>query len=514
MSEAKKAVMNNLLKGAGFTVIGLFFSKAMGYLYRIIVGRYIGPEAYGQISIGIMILGFAKAVSGGPLNNALEKYIPEYRSNGKTESIKGIVLSSIHISFLMSIIVGVTIFFSAEFLANEFFDSPGLVNIIRIFGLLPIISSPYERFLDTTIAYNTAKYEILVKQVFQNAVKIGATIILVFLGHELMGAVWAWVLATFLSAIAAFYVLEKKIGPLILSDTSADYQHRKIIIYSYPLLLSGIIGTVQGWADTAILGYYLSDAAVGFYNAAYPTAMLILIPTQALGTLALTSLSELGSKDEGSLTDALKTMTNWIFALVFPSFLLMALFAEEVLMLLFGNEYTVAATALSILAFSNLIGASVGRLGSYLKSKGYTKIIFYNTIIIVTVNLALNIALIPKYGIVGAAIGTGISAVLGELLLLVETYRFEGITSFHRNMIKSIISGIIAISVTYLGVKSVFTATPTWALLPAGIIFGTLYLLLFFKIGGLTDYDKDIIISLGRKAKLEDETRKTLEKLT
>ena len=516
MEKSERNVLNKLLMGAGFATIGMFLSKAMGYLYRIIVGRYIGPEAYGQLAIGIMILGFARAFAGAsPMDSALKKFIPEYREKDDLASIKGVTLSTIHISLGLSIIIAAIIFLSADFIATEFFKSPELANIIRIFGIIGIIKAPYDRIIETSIGFNTTKYEVLTKNLFQNIVKIGMTLILVFLfGFGLMGAVWAWMAAVLLSSMLAFYFLEKKLGPILTADVKPKYKHKKVALFGYPLFLSGVIAKAQNWTDTAVIGYFMSNADVGFYNAAYPTAMLIMIPSQALGSLALSSISELGAKKEKSREKALKTLTNWSFALVFPAFLLMVFFSEHVIQILFGSQYSVAATALGILAFSNLISATVGNVGSYLQSKGHTKIIFYNTLVTVVFNVALNIYLIPKYGITGAAIATAISSILAEMLLFVETYRYENVISLHPKMLKTVISGVISISAIYLIVDNLFAATPYWALIPAAGVFFLLHLLIFLKIGGLTDYDRDIILTVARKADMEEQVKKILAKLT
>lgn len=515
MDDPQKEVLNNLLKGAAFTAIGLFFSKAMGFLYRIIVGRYIGPEAYGQLSIGIMILGFAKAFSGGALDNALMKFIPEYREKEDQASVKGVVISSIGISLVLSILIGVLTFISADIIAARFFGNPGLEWVIQTFGLLTIVSSLYDRLIEATLGFNTAKYETLIPRILQNAIQITATLILVVvLGKGLSGALIAWITATAVSTALAFYALEIKLGPVLLSNYKPNYHARELILFSYPLFLSGIIGTIQGWADTALIGFFMQETAVGLYNAAYPIAMLILLPGQALGALALSSLSELSANKETSASDSLKTLTNWTFALVFPAFLIMSLFSEEIILALFGRDYVSVAPILPVLAFGNLVAASVGKLASYLKSKEHTELILNNTLITVLTNLGLNIYLIPRYGVMGAAIATAVSGIIAEIILLMEAYRSEKVTPFHRNMIKTIVSGFLALVLTYLGMKLAFPVTPVWALFPASGFFFLIHLLIFARIGGLEEYEKEIIVTAARKVNLEEQTRKILEALT
>jgi O-antigen/teichoic acid export membrane protein len=516
MEEGERKVLNKLLMGAGFATVGMFLSKAMGYLYRIIVGRYIGPDAYGQLAVGIMILGFARAFSGASaMDSALKKFIPEYREKDDLASIKGATLSTIHISLGLSVLFAVIIFISADFIAAEFFKSPELANIIRIFGIIGIIKAPYDRIIETSLGFNITKYEVLTKNLFQNVVKIGLTLMLVFLfGFGLMGAIWAWMAAVLLSSILAFYFLEKKLGPILTAEVKPEYKHKAVVFFGYPLLLSGVITKAQKWTDTAVIGYFMTNADIGFYSAAYPTAMLIMIPSQALGSLALSSISELGAKKERSREKALKTLTNWSFALVFPAFLLMVLFSEQVIQILFGSQYSVAATALAILAFSNLISATVGNVGSYLQSKGHTKIIFYNTLVTVVFNIVLNIYLIPKYGITGAAIATATSAILAEVLLFVETYRYEDVISLHPKMLKTVISGLISITLIYFVVDNIFKVTPYWALVPAAGVFFLLHLLIFLKIGGLTNYDREIILTMARKVEKEELAKRFLARLT
>lgn len=512
MAESKD-VLNKFVKGAGITAFGIFFSKIITYFYRAVVARLLGSDAYGQLSIGIMLIGIIATLSGESFSNALEKFIPEYRENNDQRSIKGIVLSSIHLSLLSSLILGIGIFFSAEYIATSFFNDPNLTPIIQIFALIPIISRPYELLLDTTISFNKPKYKVIISNIFQNLVQLAATVLLIALGFNVIGAALGWAAGVIASTIIAFIVVEKKFGPLLTSKDKPIHQHKKVIMFTYPLMMSGILGTVLGWSDTALLGFFSETSKVGLYNAAFPTALLITIPHMAFTKMGVVSFSEMNQKKEDMGQNA-KLVTNWIFALVFPAFLLMTFFSEEVLLILFGNEYTTAATALAILTFGNLIDTSIGTVGDILKSKGHTKPIFYNTVLAVILNLGLNIYLIPKLGIEGAAIATASTTIFTSILLFLEVYRYEKIITVHRNMLKSIFSGLISLTVVYLAIKTLFTVTPYWILFPAGLIFGALYLTTFAKIGGLTEHDKAIIKTLGRKIGHEEKAKKMLETLT
>ena len=509
-----KKILNNLLKGAGLTAFGMFFSKFITYFYRVIVGRYIGPDAYGQLSLGLAVVGMTTVFVKLGLDDAIKNFVPKARAREDTSELKGIVMSSAQIISASGFILGSIVFFSADFIAISLFDSPSTAPIIQVFAFVPFFSRLASVFIDTTLGHNTAKYWVITVQVLQNLIQLGVTIGLVFLtGMGVIGAAYGWLAGVFATVFIGFYFMEKNFGPIVFSDKKADYQHKKLLTYSYPLVLSGAVGTMLGWADTSLLGYYLNDAAVGFYNAALPTALLVTLPNSALGSLALPSLSEL-RENKGDAENALKTLARWGFALTFPTFLIMTLFSSETLHLLFGKEYTVAGTALAVLALGNLFNAAVGQLGGFLKSAGHTKTILYSNTISLVLNLALNILLIPSLGIVGAAIATASSTLLFVALLVFETYRHENIHPFHGKMLTTVIAGLTSFTATYLIFQQIFSPAPYLILIPAGVVFYAIYVLVFLKIGGLTKYDREIIITTGRKLGFEKEVEKILDLLT
>jgi O-antigen/teichoic acid export membrane protein len=509
----EKKILNTILRGAGITAFGLFFSKTMTYIYRALVGRALGPEAYGMLTTGMMIGGIAATFAGAPVKNGLKKFIPEFQEEGDIASIKGMVLSALQLNLIGSILVGTIIFYYAEFLAVEIFSNKGLIPILQVFGFLQIVARPEAILTSATVAFNKAKYKVISTNIFQPITQLVLTIIFIIAGMRVMGAVWGWVGAIALAVPLNLYFLEKKVGPVLTAKVKPKYSRKKLFNYSYPLFLSGMIGTFLGWADTAFIGYFMDQTAVGFYNAAYPTALILTIPVQAFGTLALTSFSELGAKGL-SKDEALKTLTRWVFALTFPGFLIMTLYSSELLTLLFGSEYAKAGLALSIVAFGTMFSSALGKIGDILKSAGKTQIIFYNTTLNMVLNIGLNILLIPIYGIVGAAIATASSTVVMNIILALEAWKYENVQPLSRNMVKTIFAGLTSITATYIIFKQIFPITPLWAMIPAGITFLGIYTITFGKIGGLKEYDKEVIETAARKVGLEKETRKLLKIIT
>lgn len=511
MADTDQKALNALAKGAGVTAIGMIISKTLSYFYRISIARFIGPEAYGQLSLALMVVGISSTIAYLALGQGLMKFIPEFRAREDFASIKGAVLSTLHMTIPVSAILWAIVFFGADFIAITFFNSPAVTPLIQILSFTIIIDVLRRTFFDTTLGFNKIIYRTGTTQILQNIIQLGLTIILLLLGFEVASAAWGWLAGAVVSMILGFYFLERKVGPVINSKVKPNYQHQKLLRFSAPLLLSGMIGNLMGWADTGFLGYYMTDLEVGLYNAALPTAMLITIPHSAIGSLAITSFSELKERNEKKIQASMQTATRWVFSMVFPSFLILILFSNKVLQILWGGQYTEASTALSILAAGYLISALVGRVGSFLQSKGYTRYILYNNVAALTLNIILNIALIPLYGILGAAIATATSTILTNVLMFLEVWKKEGIISIpHQEILKIIITGLIPLTLI-IGLDTLlFENTPYWFLIPAGIIYFLLYLILYLKILGLGEEEKKVILRIGEITGFEEEIENIL----
>ncbi|MFB6115478.1 MAG: flippase, partial [Candidatus Nanohalobium sp.] len=498
MPDSDQKTLNALAKGAGVTAVGMAISKVLTYLYRLSIARYLGPEAYGQLSLVMMVVGIGSTFAYLALGNGIKKFIPEFRTRGDEARIKGTVLSTLQMAVPASIIVWAIIFFGAEWIATTVFENQALIPLIQLMSF-SIITGVFTRtFFDTTIGFNKIIYKTATVRVLKNVIELVITVSLLLAGFNVISAIWGSVISSLIAAILGFYFLERRVGPIITSDVKPSYNRRQLLRFSSPLLLSGILATVMGWADTAILGYYMTDFEVGLYNAALPTAMLILLPHKAIGSLALSSFSELKERDETSIEESLQTATRWVFSLVFPTFLMMLLFSEQVLTILFGSVYTQASLALSILTVGYLIDALVGRVGSYLQSEGHTRYLLYNNIAALLLNLILNIMRIPIYGIVGAAIATASSTILTNLLMFAEVWRKEKIISIpFQKILKIVITGLIPLLLIIGLDRVLFVNTPYWFLIPAGLIYGLVYIALYILVLGLGEEEKEVFLRIG-----------------
>jgi O-antigen/teichoic acid export membrane protein len=284
-----------------------------------------------------------------------------------------------------------------------------------------------------------------------------AIVSLLLLGYGVIGAAAGWILAVAGMAVLSFYFVEKKVFPLFSSTVKSISMDKELYYFSFPLIFVGILDMITGWTDIFMLGYFCTSTEVGVYNAALPTSKLLGVVLSPIGMIFGPVIVGLYAKNRiDELRRTYSSVTKWIFSLVFPGFLLMVLFSERILMILFGDAYVSGSTALSVLAFGVLITAMVGPAS--------------------------------LVGINGAAVATGFSLALITVLHLVFAYKIGRVQPFRWSYVKPLFASIMAVAVVYVVVQYVIGVSVI-SLVTMLFVFGLLYFILLLLMKGFDEED-------------------------
>lgn len=197
-------------------------------------------------------------------------------------------------------------------------------------------------------------------------------------------------------------------------------------------------------------------------------------------------------------------LTKWVVAATFPLFLTIFLFPEAVLDVVFGASYVQAGTALRILALGALIHVLVGPNASTLVVIGKTRLNMIDDLIGATVNVLLNLFLIPAMGIIGAAIASAVSLGMINVLKSAQIFRMHKIHPFTKNYLKPMILSTVVIFVIYSLVNPVHSV---WVLISLFFLFMAIYgvsliitrsldeedIMMFLKLEKLTGIDASYV---------------------
>lgn len=207
-----------LVKTSFIVLISIVISKILGYVFRIIIARYYGPEAYGLYSLAFSITLFFIAISGFGFAEGLVRFIPGLIAKKKDDDIRYLFWKTIKFCLITGII-GATIQIGlSTFISVRLFHNSNLSILIKIMGL----SIPPLLFLAIFLAVLRGFEKIgsysFIYNIFQNIARIGFLLLFIFLGFRYRTdvIVWSFVLGSistfFVSYIICRYQIKERFG--------------------------------------------------------------------------------------------------------------------------------------------------------------------------------------------------------------------------------------------------------------------------------------------------------------
>jgi O-antigen/teichoic acid export membrane protein len=153
----------------------------------------------------------------------------------------------------------------------------------------------------------------------------------------------------------------------------------------------------------------------------------------------IAELHDSGKKKE--LGQLYQTATKWSLTVNLPFFLMFMLFPHQILSI-FGESFVGGATALMILAWANLVDVGTGMCGTILSMSGYTKLKLVNNIISISLSIGLNVLLIPRLGIVGAAISALIVFTALNSIRILQVYYLMRLLPYNLSFLKPVVAAL------------------------------------------------------------------------
>ncbi len=501
ISEKKK--LRNSLKliaNTSFIVfISIFLSKILTYAYRIVIARNYGPDTYGAFSLAVMLLGWFAIFSRLGLPEGLYRYIPYYRGKKDKNKVRFLIKKSISLIILSSVVLGFVLFFTSNFIAVKLFKTGNLIFFLKIFAIILPFYVLFDIFLVILISFEKIIWRSFIFNIFQNLVRLVALSLIIFFGLNSNSIAFTYALGTFSGFLLAFFVIKLSIKDIFKSHTLSVKERRdsfkKLFNYSWPLLFFGIIFSIFNWTDSFIIGIMTGVSQVGFYNAAVPLAMLLMITPQLFVQLFFPIITKHFSENEKNLSiirELSKQVSKWIFIVNLPLLILILIFPGVFINFFFGKEYLIAENSLRFLAVGALFNSVFIISNNLISMLGKSKIILLDIIIASIINMLLNILLVQKYSITGAAIATMVSLIFLNLLFLFQAKKYTSIIPLRRKMIKIfLISLIPAIFLIFL--RNQLRTINFSVLILSGCLFIFTYILLIFVFSGLDKNDLFIL---------------------
>ena len=387
---------NTVLAFAAQLATGTFTAVLTLYLLRA-----LGPSEYGVFALAVSIGAMAGLLADFGIEHSAARFLAERR--GDKAVVAELLRTALRLKVATTALVTGVLLAAAGPIAAAF-DEPDLTWPLRVMALSVLGESIF--MLYVTAFIGLARIGVNLRLIlFESSVETGASIALVALGAGAVGAASGRATGYLLGTVAAVAVAAILYGRGAVRPLARDGGHtREIARYAAPLLVTTSIYTVFSRIDILLIGALLGATAVGVFSA----PLLLSVPLRYVGQAVANSVAPRqtrGGTEPGSV-DAFRTSLRWLVVYQAVIVAPLVVWAGPIVDLLFGGEYDESADVLRVLAVyiflagpSPLISTTVNYLGQAARRIPIV-------LLALGVNVAVDLVLIPRIGVVGAAVGS------------------------------------------------------------------------------------------------------------
>jgi len=412
------------LQNTGWMFFGRFFTLCISFFISVYIARYLGPSNYGLFNYAISFAGLFGFLTSFGIDSIASREI--IKDHAKKDELIG---TAFYLKIIGSIIAILTVVIISFFTTKD----PLTLSLIWLFSLtfIPQAFNIIEIYFQSQVLSK----KVVTAQMIANIISTLLKILVITLSK---GIFWLMIVFIIEASIYALILLFsfRKFGNHLRNWKFNITIAKSLLKDSWPLMLSTVAIGIYMKIDQVMIKNMLGNEQVGIYAVATKLSEVwYFIPV-----LICTSLSSSIIKAFNTSKELFEKRMMKLYFLMFwlstGIALFITLFSHLIIEILFGLQYLGAVTTLQIYVWAG-IGVSLGLIvNQYLLVNNYTKISFYITLIGAIINVILNIILIPKLGISGAAIATTVSYIIATFgVILFKESRNQGLL-----ILKSIIN--------------------------------------------------------------------------
>tara|TARA_B100000497_G_scaffold127995_1_gene172381 strand:+ start:1293 stop:2654 length:1362 start_codon:yes stop_codon:yes gene_type:complete len=434
---------SELFKGSGISFILRFGGLAIGYLLTLVIAHLFGAKGLGDYVLAITVLRLFVLLAKIGLDTTSIRFIASFASQKKWTSIFHFRKQVVIILSFTSIISSLLMYF----LANPIAD---LINInYRYVEINAFFVMPMAFFMLHYQSLRGLKRIAEFSFFYRMSQALFSVISIVIIYQFNQGSevpVYAYLVSVFIVSLLSFLSFRYWLKNRSDGKESAEQEimtYSTLLKISIPLMFAQSVQFIMAWTDklmlgaidtpNVILGLTTNSSEVGIYHVAFKLSMFAAVSLMAINSIAAPKFAEMfGKNDMEGFKKVVHQSTKMIFWSTLPLVIIFFIFPEFFLGWFGdGEEFKIGVTAFIFLSCGRLISSFSGSVGNILQMTGnqniYAKILLFGAIL----NVALNLILIPKYGVNGAATASMSSLIVWNLSMVLVVKKKFGFYTFY-----------------------------------------------------------------------------------
>lgn len=493
-------------KGVILSYVSIIASTLVQLLYTPLLIRKLGQSEYGIYSLVSSIIGYLTVLDLG-FGNAIIVYTAKYKAQGKyneEKKLHGMFFVIFCIIGVIVTILGLILFLNVNNMFGKTMTEIELYKIRIMMLILTFnlaITFPFTIYSSIITAYERFSFQ-KVMSILNTILKPLIMIPLLFMGLKSIGMCVVITIVNIFVLFSNYLYCRKKLNIKIKYSGFDKNLFKTIFSYSFFIFLSVIVDRINWSVDNFVLATVSGSIAVSIYNVASQLNTLYINLAATLNGIMLPKVSKMiatNASDKELNNEFIKVgrLQCYIIFLLISGFVILG---KEFIKVWAGGNFSDSyyiTVILIVPAFFSLIQ----NLGiSIMQAKNMHRFRSILLFFIALGNIVISIPLAKMYGGIGSAIGTSISIIVGNVIILNFYYYFKvhiNVVEFWKNIAKMVIGFCIPLFITVF-LQHIFKLTGYMHIIIFGIIYVSLYSIISYFLV-MNEYEKKLVDSIINK---------------
>lgn len=441
------SIKDEIKSGVIVTFIARYSNVIIQLIIGVILARLLSPKEFGIVAIIMVFITFFNLLADMGIGPAI---IQNKKLDKKDNSIL------FNFTIFLGLLLAFTFYFASFFIAS-FYSNSEYITIGKYLSLSILFFSL--NIVPQSLIRKEKRFKTLgIVQVSVNIIVGVIAIILAFLGFSYYALVWQAILRS-----VFLFLLYYKMSGIQFNLSFNLSSIKKVYSFSIYQFLFNFINYFARNLDDLLVGKFLGDAALGFYDRAYK---LMRYPVQNLTHVITPVLHPILSNYQNKQDSIYKTnkqLINFLIYISVPSSILLYFSAEPIILLLYGEKWFESIPVFKILSITVVIQIVLSSSGAIFQSAGRPDLMFLSGLLSsIVIVVGISYGVFYHENIESVAFGLLIAFIINFFQCYWIMYRYVFNRSFYKFvklLIKPLITSIIITSgflIMNLNFKSMF----------------------------------------------------------
>ena len=403
--------ISRIAKNTGFLLVSQVVSYIFTFFITMYAARYFEANLFGIWAIALSITGILGIFTDMGLSTLMVR-----------EVSRNLSLSNRYISNILfiKVILSILTFILTVAIINLVGYPQIVKNVIYIITASVIIGS-FSGVLNAVFQINEKMEYISLNTIFSSVITILGTAVMIHFNLSIIFFAFINITATILASV---YIFIRYVQKFPLPSLKIDFSFWKPTLKeSWPFGITALSGMLYNYIDSVMLSLTQGAEVVGWYSAAYRLMLILLFIPNAVNMAIFPVMSQFYTSSRDSLQLMNEKYFKYMVILGVPVGSGTTILADKIILLIFGPGYVPSIIALQILIWTIILTFAGAPFVQLLQSVDKQLVITKISVMSATINIILNLVLIPTFSYIGASFSTLIAAMISTGYVFSVAYK-------------------------------------------------------------------------------------------